>query len=46
MPASSRVTYTVEFLKTAAEELAGLPKDAQRQIMKRVGVSVWRQRKK
>ena len=28
--------YTVEFLKTAAEELAGLPKDAQRQIMKRV----------
>lgn len=30
------MTYTVEFLKAAAEELAGLPKDAQRQIMKRV----------
>ena len=30
------MTYTVEFLKTAAEELAGLPRTAQRQIMKRV----------
>lgn len=28
--------YTVEFLKTAEEELAGLSKDAQRQIVKRV----------
>jgi len=30
------VAYTVEFLKTAEEELAKLPKDAQRQIMKKV----------
>ncbi|PYN82805.1 MAG: type II toxin-antitoxin system mRNA interferase toxin, RelE/StbE family [Candidatus Rokuibacteriota bacterium] len=30
------MAYTVEFLKTAEEELAKLPKDAQRQIMKKV----------
>jgi mRNA interferase RelE/StbE len=30
------VAYAVEFLKTAEEELARLPKDAQRQIVKRV----------
>jgi len=30
------VAYTVEFLKTAEEELAKLPKEAQRQIMKKV----------
>ncbi len=30
------MAYTVEFLKTAEEELAELPKDAQRQIVKRV----------
>ena len=29
-------SYTVEFLKTAAEELAGLPREAQRQIVKRI----------
>jgi len=29
------VAYTVEFLKTAEEELAKLPKEAQRQIIKR-----------
>ena len=28
--------YTVEFLKTAAEELAELPKDAQRQVLKKI----------
>ena len=28
--------YTVEFLKTAEEELAALPKEAQRQIVKRI----------
>ena len=30
------MAYTVEFLKTAEEELAKLPKEAQRQIMKKV----------
>jgi len=30
------VAYTVELLKTAEEELAKLPKEAQRQIMKKV----------
>jgi len=30
------VVYTVEFLKTAEEELAALPKDAQRQIVKKI----------
>ena len=30
------MAYTVEFLKTAVEELAELPKNAQRQIIKRV----------
>jgi len=30
------VAYAVEFLKTAEQELARLPKDAQRQIVKRV----------
>jgi mRNA interferase RelE/StbE len=29
------VAYAVEFLRTAEEELARLPKDAQRQIVKR-----------
>lgn len=28
--------YTVEFLKTAEEELAALPKEAQRQIVRRI----------
>lgn len=28
--------YTVEFLKTAEEELAELPKDTQRRILKRI----------
>ena len=28
--------YTVEFLKTAEEELTALPKEAQRQIVKRI----------
>ncbi len=28
--------YTVEFLATASEELAGLPKDVQRQIVRRI----------
>jgi len=32
------VAYTVEFLKTAEEELAKLPKEAQRQIIKKVEV--------
>ncbi len=30
------MAYTVEFLKTAAEELADFPKDAQRQILKKL----------
>ncbi len=30
------MAYTVELLKTAEEELAKLPKEAQRQIMKKV----------
>ncbi|MGH7275417.1 MAG: type II toxin-antitoxin system RelE family toxin [Candidatus Rokuibacteriota bacterium] len=30
------MAYTVEFLKTAEEELAGLPKEAQRQIIRKV----------
>jgi mRNA interferase RelE/StbE len=30
------VPYTVEFLKTAEEELAGLPKEAQRQIVRKI----------
>ncbi len=30
------MAYTVEFLKTAEEELAALPKDAQRQIVKKI----------
>ena len=32
------MAYTVEFLKTAEEELAKLPKEAQRQIIKKVEV--------
>ena len=30
------MAYTIEFLKTAYEELSSLPKEAQRQIVKRV----------
>ena len=30
------MSYTVEFLTTAEEELAALPKEAQRQILKRI----------
>jgi len=30
------VAHTVEFLKSAEEELAGLPKEAQRQIVRKV----------
>jgi mRNA interferase RelE/StbE len=30
------VPYTIEFLKTAAQELTELPKDIQRQILKRI----------
>jgi mRNA interferase RelE/StbE len=30
------VAYTIEFLRTAHEELSSLPKEAQRQIIKRV----------
>lgn len=30
------MAHTVEFLKTAVEELAALPEEAQRQIMKRI----------
>ena len=31
------MAYTIEFLKTAEEELAGLPKEAQRFLRLRVG---------
>ena len=30
------MAYTVEFLETAVEELAGLPPDTQRQILRRI----------
>jgi mRNA interferase RelE/StbE len=30
------VPYTVEFLRTAEEELAGLPKEAQRRIVRKI----------
>jgi mRNA interferase RelE/StbE len=30
------MVYAIQFLETAVEELAGLPQDAQRQILKRI----------